>query len=101
MIYTGDTTYTPALVEAINAQPALRHLVVETAFPDEQHALAMASRHLCPNLLAGFLDALTVSPEVHISHLKPGHVERTMAEISVYSGRLRPSMLRNGQILEF
>ncbi|HQU87473.1 MAG TPA: 3',5'-cyclic-nucleotide phosphodiesterase [Denitromonas sp.] len=101
LIYTGDTTYCPALISAINRQPALRHLVIETAFSDAQHGLAVASRHLCPSLLARFLDALTCRPEVHISHLKPGHGERTMAEIGVSGGAFRPSMLRNEQVLTF
>jgi hypothetical protein len=38
---------------------------------------------------------------VHISHLKPGHGERTMAEIGVSGGAFRPTMLVNGQVLTF
>jgi 3',5'-cyclic-nucleotide phosphodiesterase len=101
LVFSGDTTFSPALIDAINAQPALRHLVIETAFSDAQHGLALASRHLCPSLLAQLLDALTVEPEVHISHLKPGQVSQTMAQIGVYSGRLHPKRLENGQVLEF
>ncbi len=101
LVYSGDTTFTPDLIHAINALPELRHLVIETAFSDAQHGLALASRHMCPTLLGQFLDALTVKPEVHISHLKPGHVERTLAEVGVYGGQLRPQKLQNGQILEF
>ncbi|WP_323001058.1 3',5'-cyclic-nucleotide phosphodiesterase [Denitromonas sp.] len=101
LIYTGDTTHCPPLIDAINSQPALRHLVIETAFSDAQHGLAMASRHLCPSLLANFLDALSCRPEVHISHLKPGHGERTMAQIGMYGGALQPTMLTNGQVLSF
>ncbi len=101
LVFSGDTTYTRELIDAINALPALRYLAIETAFSDAQHALALASRHLCPTLLAQFLDALTVSPDVFISHLKPGQGERTMAEIAAYGGRLQPKRLQNGQVLEF
>jgi len=101
LVFSGDTTYTPDLINAINQLPALRHLIIETAFSDAQHALALASRHLCPTLLAQFLDALTVSPDVYISHLKPGQSARTMAEIAAYGGKLRPRPLENGQLLEF
>lgn len=101
LIYTGDTTFHPPLIAAINRQSALRHLIIETAFSDAMHGLAMASRHLCPSLLARFLDALECRPQVHISHLKPGHTERTMAEIGVYGGQLRPTMLKNDQVLSF
>lgn len=51
LVYSGDTTYSPEFIAALNALPQLRHLIVETAFPDEQRALAMASRHLCPDML--------------------------------------------------
>ncbi|THF63720.1 3',5'-cyclic-nucleotide phosphodiesterase [Pseudothauera nasutitermitis] len=101
LVYTGDTTYSKALIEAINTCTRLRHLVVETAFPDEQHGLALVSRHLCPNLLGMMLDELTVSPQVHISHLKPGVGERIMAQVAAYPGRLRASALEQGQTLEF
>lgn len=101
LVFSGDTTFTPDLIDAINRLPRLRHLIIETAFSDSQHALALASRHLCPTLLAHFLDALTVSPEVFISHLKPGQAEKTMAEISAYGGKLRPQPLENGQVLTF
>ncbi|QID18758.1 3',5'-cyclic-nucleotide phosphodiesterase [Nitrogeniibacter mangrovi] len=101
LVFSGDTTLTPALIDAVNALPELRHLVIETAFSDAEHGLALASRHMCPALLAQFLDALTVEPQVHISHLKPGHGERTMAQIGVYPGKLKPTRLQNGQVLEF
>ncbi|THF61676.1 3',5'-cyclic-nucleotide phosphodiesterase [Pseudothauera rhizosphaerae] len=101
LLYTGDTTYSKPLIAAINQQPALRHLIVETAFPDEQHGLALASRHLCPNLLAAMLDEITVSPQVHVSHLKPGVGERIMAQLDGYRGRLRPRALEQGQVLAF
>lgn len=101
LVFSGDTTFSPNLIEAINTLPALRHLVIETAFSDAQHGLALASRHLCPTLLAQFLDGLTVSPEVFISHLKPGESERTMAEIGAFQGRFEPRRLENGQVLSF
>lgn len=101
LIYTGDTTYCQPLIAAINQTRNLRHLIVETAFPDEQHGLALASRHLSPSLLAAMLDELDVSPQVYVSHLKPGVGERIMAQIGCYAGRLRPRALIHGQVLEF
>lgn len=101
LLYTGDTAYSPELIAEINGLQRLRHLIVETAFPDEQHGLALASRHLCPSLLAAMLDEITVSPDVHISHLKPGCDDRIMAQIDAYAGRLRPTRLRMGQVFEF
>ncbi|MBC9073594.1 3',5'-cyclic-nucleotide phosphodiesterase [Thauera sp. CAU 1555] len=101
LVYTGDTTYCKPLIAALNQTRNLRHLIVETAFPDEQHGLALASRHLSPSLLGAMLDELEVSPQVYISHLKPGVGERIMAQIACYAGRLRPRALVHGEILEF
>jgi ribonuclease BN (tRNA processing enzyme) len=101
LVYSGDTTHAPDLVEAINGLGDLRHLLIETAFSDSQHALALAARHLCPSLLAAFLDDLKVTPRVWISHLKPGIEDKIMAEISAYRGRLAPEPLVGGQVLEF
>ncbi len=101
LVYSGDTTYCPELIAEINRLPRLRHLIVETAFGDDQHGLALASRHLCPRLLAAMLDEISVSPQVHISHLKPGGGDRIMEQISAYPGRLRPRRLEMGQVIEF
>ncbi|MDR3214359.1 MAG: 3',5'-cyclic-nucleotide phosphodiesterase [Azoarcus sp.] len=101
LIYSGDTTYCAELIEAINARPALRHLIVETAFPEEMRAMAMASRHLCPGMLETMLGELTVTPEVHVSHLKPGLGARIMEQVEALRGKLRPKRLVRGQIIEF
>lgn len=101
LVYTGDTTYCKPLIDTLNQMRNLRHLIVETAFPDEQHGLALASRHLSPSLLSAMLDELEVSPQVHISHLKPGVGERIMAQIGSRGGRLRPRALAQGQMLTF
>lgn len=101
LLYSGDTTYCPELIAAINRTTGLRHLIVETAFPNEQKGLALASRHLCPSLLTAMLDEIEVSPQVHISHLKPGVDDCIMEQISAYRGRLQPRRLEQGQILAF
>lgn len=101
LLYSGDTAYCPELIVAINHTERLRHLIIETAFPNEQQGLALASRHLCPSLLTAMLDELTVSPQVHISHLKPGVDDRIMEQLGTYAGRLRPQRLMQGQVLDF
>lgn len=101
LVYSGDTTYSAELIAAINAIPALRYLIVETAFPDEMLAMSMAARHLCPGMLGSMLDELTVTPEVYISHLKPGFGERIMEQVEHLRGRLRGKRLAHGQVFEF
>lgn len=101
LLYSGDTGYCAELIAAINAQPALRHLIIETAFSEEQRGLALASRHLCPGMVADMLAELVVTPEVYISHLKPGQGDRIMQQIAAREPRLRPQRLLQGQELEF
>ena len=72
------------------------YLIVETAFPDALHDLALASRHLCPSLLAVFLERINSNPEVWITHLKPSRAQTTLDEILSYCGRFSPRALYNG-----
>jgi 3',5'-cyclic-nucleotide phosphodiesterase len=101
LIYSGDTTYCPELIAAINACQSLRHLIVETAFPEEMRTMAIAARHLCPGMLETMLSELTVSPEVFISHLKPGMGDRIMEQIDALNMPLQPKRLMRGQVFEF
>ncbi|MCV2218323.1 3',5'-cyclic-nucleotide phosphodiesterase [Thauera sp. Sel9] len=101
LVFSGDTAYCPELIAAINAQPALRHLIIETAFADEQQGLALASRHLCPSMLFEVLAELTGQPEVHVTHLKPGVDDRIMAQIEAGDAALKPRRLLQGQVLNF
>jgi ribonuclease BN (tRNA processing enzyme) len=97
LVYSGDTTVNDALWEAVNAMPNLRYLVIETAFPNKEAAVAAASKHLCPRMLASELAKMEASPEVFITHLKPGEGALTMREIGEAAGRWRPRMLENNQ----
>jgi len=101
LVYSGDTAYSAELIAAINGLTDLRHLILETAFPDEQRGLALASRHLCPSMLAMMLEELTASPAVYISHLKPGMGQRILDQVAAYRGRLPAFALEQGQVLSF
>lgn len=101
LVFSGDTAFEPEFVAAVNRLDELRHFVIETAFADEQSALARASSHLYPEALFRLLDEVVASPEVHVSHLKPGLGERVIAQVGRYSGRHRPRMLRRGDVLQF
>lgn len=79
-VFTGDTGPNPALWERL-ARMKVAHLVIETAFRDDERQLARISRHLCPAALGHELQHLAGSVEVHITHIKPGEREAVMAEI--------------------
>ncbi len=101
LVFSGDTTSQDALWEVVNHITNLRYLIIETAFSNEDKALALLSKHLCPSLLAEELRKLKLSPEIFITHLKPGEVELTMQEISECVHGISPTMLLNGQVFEF
>ena len=88
----------------LNAVDNLRYLIIETAFSNEEEALATLSRHLCPTLLHAELAKLNRDAEVYITHLKPGQIERIMREIDAceaIGGRFKPQLLQNNQLFEF
>ena len=100
LVFTGDTTTNDALWPHVNAIENLRYLIIETALSDRERALAIASKHLCPSLLADELAKLTLSPDVYITHLKPRESDVIMEEILARVAERRPQMLRNNQVFE-
>lgn len=100
-VFTGDTTTNDALWKVVNKIHDLRYLIIETAFPNTERDLAIQSKHLCPSLLAAELRKLKLTVEVFITHLKPGAVTQTMAEIEEDASKFNPRMLANGQVFRF
>lgn len=101
LVFSGDTTTHDPLWDEVNRIPNLRYLIIETAFCNRERDLAVASKHLCPSMLAEELAKLTLRPEIFITHLKPGEIELTMQEIEEAAGSFRPRMLLNNQVIEF
>ena len=100
LVFSGDTTTNDALWQHVNAIGNLRYLIIETALSDRERALAIASKHLCPSLLADELAKLTLSPDIYITHLKPREADVIMEEIFARVAERRPQMLRNNQVFE-
>lgn len=100
LVFTGDTTTSDDLWPVVNRIDNLRYLIIETAFCNRERDLAVASKHLCPSMLADELAKLTRTPEVYITHLKPGELELIMHEIDECAGAYNPRMLRNDQVFD-
>jgi len=83
-VYTGDTGPNPALWERLRRMQ-VAHLVIETAFGDDECQLARISRHLCPRMLGEELAHLPGRIQVHITHIKPGEVDAVMSEVAALS----------------
>lgn len=98
LAFSGDTTHSPELAAALNTFDDLRYLLIETAYVDAQREMAMAARHMCPQLLAEFLRTLSVRPEVFISHLKPGSEVQIMRELHGYEIPFQPCALQADEV---
>ena len=93
--YTGPN---PLLWQRLRGMK-VAHLVIETAFSDEERQLARISRHLCPAAPGHELAQLDGSVDVHITHIKPGESEAVMAEIGRLGSPHRIHALVAGQVM--
>jgi len=99
LAFTGDTCMSDALVDALNQLSALRHLLVETAFPNQHLDLARAAKHLCPFTLDELLTRLKVSPNIFVTHLKPGYVDTIREELlGRPNAKASVKLLENGML---
>ena len=101
LIFSADTTANNALWEAANRCENLRYLLIETAFSNKDQAIAHASKHLYPDLLALELKKYTGTAEIWVTHMKPGEEADIMAELERGIVGRTPSRLTQGQVLEF
>lgn len=101
LVFTGDTTVNDSLWEVVNRIDNLRYLIIETAFCEKDREIAIASKHLCPSLLAEELAKLKRPAEILITHIKPGELDLTMHEIASQVQTHQPRMLATGQDFHF
>ena len=99
LVFSGDTTHSDAFIKALNAISDLRHLIIETSFENELVEVAKASKHHWPDSLAVELQALTVEPEVWITHLKPGNEAAIMNELRAAAPGWGVEALLQGQVI--
>ena len=97
-VFTGDTGPNPALWERLRGRE-LAHVVIETAFSDEESVLAHISGHLHPGALDAELKQIGGSVDVHITHIKPGEVDAVMRQIGQLQTPHRVHALMAGQVL--
>jgi len=97
-VFTGDTGPNPALWVRLAERP-VSSLVIETAFGDDEHEVAKASRHLCPAELGRELAQLRAPTAVFITHIKPGEVTAVMSEIAAQASHHHIRALATGQVI--
>lgn len=101
LIFSGDTSSNAALWDYANGIGNLRHVIIETAFSNQDVNIAVASKHLWPEMLAAELTKLERPAQIHITHLKPGDAQKIMRQIQNSTHVHQPQMLRHGQVIEF
>lgn len=70
--FSGDTNTNDSLWQALNQQPGLDALLVESGYPNRMRQLSELAQHYTPQILAEDLKKLKHKPHLMISHLKPG-----------------------------
>jgi cAMP phosphodiesterase len=104
LAFSGDTCTCDDLWQVLNVVNNLRYLIIEAAFPNDERALALLSKHMCPSLLMEELRKLRRRTEVHVTHAKPGLFERIQQEIlesTNSASHHRVSMLQQDYVFEF
>jgi ribonuclease BN (tRNA processing enzyme) len=101
LAFSGDTTTNPEFWTTVCALPGLRHVIVETAFPDAQIKLAHAAHHYCPRLIADDLRGVEMKAELLISHLKPPYGAQILEELRAALPGVALRALRSGEVLAF
>jgi hypothetical protein len=101
LVFTGDTTTNPLLWDYVNKINNLKFLIIESAVSDGERDLAVASKHLCPGLLADELAGLSLDPAIYVTHFKPREAEIIMEQITARMPHRRARMLEQNQLFEF
>ncbi|MEJ1959069.1 MAG: hypothetical protein WDM70_06095 [Nitrosomonadales bacterium] len=101
LVFSGDTTTNEPFWEIVNRIDNLRYLIIETAFSNADHELAVLSKHYCPTLLAEDLRRLKSQPEIYITHLKPSEADLIMEEVGRCVPGLMPKMLKMSRCSNF
>jgi ribonuclease BN (tRNA processing enzyme) len=99
-VFTGDTGPNPALWRALKGR-RIAQLVIETAFSEDERALAEVSKHLSPSMLAAELAQLTGPIDVAITHVKPGEEAAVGGQVAALGLGHSVRALRTGERFEF
>lgn len=98
--YSGDTSSNDTLWGRLNEAAGLDVLIVESAFSNDQHDLAVLARHYTPFLLAQDLIKLKHDPDIYITHLKPGDEKKIVDELNKLSPARKFKILQNNTVFE-
>ena len=98
--FSGDTTSNENLWSVLNRHRKLDLFIVESAFANKDAELARVAFHYCPDSLAADLIKLKHSPDVYITHLKPGEESIIMKECRHNMPERNLGRLKTGDVFE-
>ncbi len=99
--FSGDTSFSDSMWDALNGISNLKLLIVECAFANEQQELSDLAKHYCPKYLAEDIKKLKNNPKIAITHLKPGYEEQIMSECEAAMPGRDLLQLRTGDRFKF
>ena len=100
ILYTSDTGPTERVWEVASSHPRLKCVITEISFASDDDALARASGHMTPRILAAELRKLTGKVPVLVTHTKPGHLPRIEKELASM-GLVGVELIEQGRTYEF
>jgi ribonuclease BN (tRNA processing enzyme) len=102
-VFSGDTGPNEDLWQWATGT-RIAHLVIETAFSDDEAFIAKLSQHLCPQMLRDELSRLpeaSAQAQIHITHIKPGEADTVMRQIEALGMPYAVRALASGDVMQF
>jgi ribonuclease BN (tRNA processing enzyme) len=100
VVFSGDTEPTDLLWQAARRARNLRAIFLEVSFCDAQAAVARASRHFTPRMIAAALPKAPPRVPVYLYHMKPPSLARIRREIAAL-GEPRLKLLESERSFRF
>jgi len=100
ILYTSDTGPTERVWQVASSHKRLKCVITEISFASDDDALARASGHMTPRILASELRKLTGKVPVLVTHTKPGHLARIEKELGAM-GLDGVELIEQGRTYEF
>ena len=99
--FSSDTAETEDFWHLMNRAPRLDALFIEASFPNSMRALAEASKHLTPEMVAHELGKLTHNGiDILAVHLKPAYRQTLIDELNAL-GIEKLSVMETGRVYEW
>ena len=99
--FSSDTAETKELWEMVNRAPRLDALFIEASFPNSMHGLAIASKHLTPEMVSQELTKLNHNGiDILAVHLKPAYRDTLITELGQL-GIEKLKVMEAGRIYEW